>query len=146
LSGISFGCHPPKDFSYSDGSCLSRKRSNSISLRSLSNLAPTELRWLATALRPVWTLHAASFVGFTLGSALGLLGPLVLRWLIDRILPDRNAWLLISAVALLFLSYEGRVVFASLGSWLTVAASQKVVLALRLEILRHLDRLSADYH
>ncbi len=123
-----------------------RKRLNPISLRSISNLVPVELRWLTTALRPVWTLHAASFFAFTLGSTLGLLGPLVLRWLIDRILPERDAWLLVSAVALLFLSYEGRVVFTSLGSWLTVAASQKVVLALRLEILRHLDSLSADYH
>jgi ABC-type multidrug transport system fused ATPase/permease subunit len=94
----------------------------------------------------VWTLHAASFFAFTLGSALGLLGPLVLRWLIDRILPEGDAWLLVSAVALLFLSYEGRVVSMSLGSWLTVAASQKIVLALRLEILKHLDSLSADYH
>ncbi len=125
---------------------LGRKRLNSISFRSLLNLVPVELRWLATALRPVWTLHAASFLAFTFGSALGLLGPLVLRWLIDRILPERDAWLLISAVALLFLSYEGRVVFTSLGSWLTVAASQKIVLALRLEILKHLDSLSADYH
>lgn len=94
----------------------------------------------------MWTLHAASFLAFTLGSALGLLGPLVLRWLIDSILPGHDAWLLVSAVALLFLSYEGRVVFTSLGSWLTVAASQKIVLALRLEILKHLDSLSADYH
>jgi ABC-type multidrug transport system fused ATPase/permease subunit len=119
---------------------------NPISFRSLSNLVPVELRWLTAQLRPVWTMHAASFLAFTLGSALGLLGPLVLRWLIDRILPERDAWLLFSAVALLFLSYEGRVVSTSLGSWLTVAASQKIVLALRLEILRHLDGLSADYH
>jgi ABC-type bacteriocin/lantibiotic exporter with double-glycine peptidase domain len=83
---------------------------NPISFRSLSNLVPVELRWLTTALRPVWTLHAASLLAFTLGSALGLLGPLVLRWLIDRILPERDAWLLASAVALLFLSYEGCVV------------------------------------
>jgi ABC-type multidrug transport system fused ATPase/permease subunit len=146
LCSISFLCRPREDFSYSDGSCPSRKRLNPISLRSFLNLVPVELRWLSTALRPVWTMHAASFLLFTLGSALGLLGPLVLRWLIDRILPDRNAWLLIPAVALLFLSYEGRLVFTSLGSWLTVAASQRVVMALRLEILRHLDRLSADYH
>jgi ABC-type multidrug transport system fused ATPase/permease subunit len=125
---------------------LGRNRLNPISFRSLLKLVPVELRWLATALRPVWTLHTASFLAFTFGSALGLLGPLVLRWLIDRILPERDAWLLISAVALLFLSYEGRVVFTSLGSWLTVAASQKIVLALRLEILKHLDSLSADYH
>jgi ATP-binding cassette subfamily B protein len=135
-----------EDFSYSDGSCLSNKEMNPISFRLLSNLVPVELRWLTTALRPVWTLHTASFFAFALGSALGLLGPLVLRWLIDRILPERDAWLLVSPVALLFLSYEGRVVFTSLGSWLTVAASQKVALALRFEILRHLDSLSADYH
>jgi ABC-type multidrug transport system fused ATPase/permease subunit len=116
------------------------------SLRLLSNLVPVELRWLTTALRPVWALHAASFFVFALGSALGLFGPLVLRWLIDRILPERDAWLLVTAVALLFLSYEGRVVFTGLGSWLTVAASQKIALALRMKILRHLDTLSADYH
>jgi ATP-binding cassette, subfamily B, bacterial len=135
-----------RDFFYSDGSCLSNKEMNLIPFRLLSNLVPVELRWLTTALRPVWALHIASFFAFTLGSALGLLGPLVLRWVIDRVLPDRDAWLLISAVTLLFLSYEGRVVFSSLGNSLTVAASQRVVLALRLEMLRHLDSLSADYH
>jgi ATP-binding cassette, subfamily B, bacterial len=107
---------------------------------------PAELRWLTTVIRPMWTLHATSLVVFTLASGLGLLSPLVLRWLIDRILPQRNAWLLASAVALLFLSYEGRIVLTSLGGWLTAAASQKVILALRLEILKHLDCLSADYH
>ena len=117
-----------------------------VSFRSFANLVPAELLWLASALRPVWMLHTASFFVFAFGSALGLLGPLVLRWLIDRILPERDAWLIVSAVALLFLSYEGRIVFTSLGSWLTVAASQKLALALRLEMLRHLDRLSADYH
>jgi ABC-type bacteriocin/lantibiotic exporter with double-glycine peptidase domain len=121
------------------------KEAESISFRSLSNFIPAELRWLTSALRPVCSLHAASFLAFSIGSALGLLGPLVLRWLIDSILPARDAWLLVSAVALLLLSYEGRIVFSGLGSWLTVAASQKIVLALRLEILRHLDSLSAYY-
>jgi ABC-type multidrug transport system fused ATPase/permease subunit len=137
---------PGEELSYSDALAFRRTRLNPISLRPLSDLVPVELRWLTTALRPVWALHAASFLAFTFGSALGLLGPLVLRWLIDHILPGRDAWLLVSAVALLFLSYEGRVAFTSLGSWLTVAASQKVVLALRLELLKHLDSLSADYH
>ena len=94
----------------------------------------------------MWTLHVASFFAFTFGSALGLLGPLVLRWLIDSILPERSALQLGTAVALLFLSYQGRIVLTSLGSWLTAAASQRIVLSLRLEILRHLDSLSADYH
>jgi ABC-type bacteriocin/lantibiotic exporter with double-glycine peptidase domain len=135
-----------RNCSYADGSRLSRRGVTPISRRSFSNFVPVELRWIFTTLRPVWPLHVASFFAFTLGSALGLLGPLVLRWLIDRILPERDGWLLVSAVALLFISYEGRIVFTSLGNWVTVAASQKIVLALRLEILRHLDSLSADYH
>jgi ATP-binding cassette, subfamily B, bacterial len=94
----------------------------------------------------VWPLHVASFLAFILGSTLGLLAPLVLRWLIDRVLPGRDTSLVVSAVALLFVSYEGRVVFTSFGSWLTIAASQKIVLAIRIELLRHLDSLSADYH
>jgi ABC-type multidrug transport system fused ATPase/permease subunit len=119
---------------------------NPISPRSFSKIIPAELRWLTAIIRPVWGWHVASFFAFTLASALGLLGPLVLRWLIDRVLPQRDTWLLVTAVSLIFLSYEGRVAFNSFASWLTAAASQKVILALRLEILKHLDCLSADYH
>ena len=123
--------------------CSGRDRSDFYPLSWEYHSARTALAFREAS--PLWTVHTPLFFT-TVGSVLGLLNPLILKWLIDRILPGRNTWLLMAAVVLLFLSYEGRVVFLSLGGWLTVASSQKFALVLRLELLRHLDILSADYH
>lgn len=80
------------------------------------------------------------------GSLLGLLTPLVLRWVIDHILPQKNLAMLLSATGLIFLSCQGRTVLTSFGGYLTLGAAQKMGLALRVELLRHLDRLSANYY
>src|SRR5580704_12278879 len=52
----------------------------------------------------------------TLGSLLALLSPLLLKWLIDGIIPQRRIGLLLLAVALIFLGHQGRVALTSLGS------------------------------
>lgn len=89
----------------------------------------------------------ASFLCTTVGSLLALLTPpLVLKWLIDQVLPQRATGLLFLAAVLIFLSYQGRTVLTSLGNYLTLTAVQKMALRLRMDILRHLDRLSADYY
>ena len=80
------------------------------------------------------------------GSLLALVTPLVLKWLIDQVLPQRQAGLLLWAVVLIFLSYQGRTALTSLGNYLTVNAVQRMALRLRLDLLLHLDRLSADYY
>jgi len=82
----------------------------------------------------------------TVGSLLALLTPLVLKWLIDQILPQRETGLLFLAAFLIFLSYQGRTALTSLGNYLTLTAAQRMALRLRVELLRHLDRLSADYY
>jgi ABC-type bacteriocin/lantibiotic exporter with double-glycine peptidase domain len=82
----------------------------------------------------------------TAASFLALLTPLVLKWLIDQILPQRKLGLLVVAVALIFLSYQGRTALASLGNCLTLIGVQKMALRLRMDLLRHLDQLSADYY
>ena len=82
----------------------------------------------------------------TVGSLLALLTPLVLKWLIDQVLPQRESGLLFVAAFLIFLSYQGRTALTSLGNYLTLTAVQKMALRLRMDILRHLDRLSADYY
>ena len=82
----------------------------------------------------------------TAGSLLALLTPLVLKWLIDQVLPRRETGLLLAAAALIFLSYQGRMALTSLGNYLTLNAVQKMALRLRMVVLRHLDRLSADYY
>lgn len=82
----------------------------------------------------------------TAGSLLALLTPLVLKWLIDQVLPRRQTGLLLVAAALIFLSCQGRTALTSAGSYLTLNAVQKMALRLRMDMLRHLDRLSADYY
>lgn len=84
--------------------------------------------------------HVASFLCMTVGNLLALLTPLVLKWLIDRVLPQRETGLLVTAAFLIFLSYQGRTALTSFGNYLTLTAAQKIALRLRMELLRHLDR------
>ena len=82
----------------------------------------------------------------TTGSLLALLTPLVLKWLIDQVLPEKETGLLLGAAVLIFLSYQGRTALTSVGNYLTLIAVEKMALRLRMDILRHLDQLSADYY
>lgn len=77
---------------------------------------------------------------------MALLTPLVLKWLIDLILPRREMGLLLCAVLLIFLAYQCRMALTSLGTYLTLSAAQRMALALRVTLVRHLDSLSADYY
>jgi ABC-type bacteriocin/lantibiotic exporter with double-glycine peptidase domain len=107
---------------------------------------PAELVWLIQEIRPLLYWHLASFLCITAGSLLALLSPLLLKWLIDDIIPQRRIGLLLVAVALIFLGHQGRVALTSLGSYLMLSASQKMGLTLRVRLLQHLDTLSADYY
>lgn len=107
---------------------------------------PPELIWLIREIRPLLHWHLASFLCITTGSLLALLSPLLLKWLIDDIIPQRRFGLLLLAVALILLGHQGRVALTSLGSYLMLSASQKMTLTLRLTLLKHLDTLSADYY
>lgn len=108
--------------------------------------APSELRWLSRQIRPLLHWHLASFLCITAGSLLALLTPLVLKWLIDQIIPQRKMGLLLLAVGLIFLGYQGRMALTSMGSYLMLTASQKLALSLRMDLLRRLDALSAEYY
>ncbi len=105
-----------------------------------------ELLWLAKQIRPLVPWHIAAFFCGTVGSLLALITPLVLKWLIDQVLPRRETRLFLLAAVLIFISYQGRAALTSLGNYLTLTAVQKTTLRLRMDILRHLDRLSADYY
>jgi ABC-type multidrug transport system fused ATPase/permease subunit len=107
---------------------------------------PEELRWLSLRIRPHILLHVGSFLCITAGSLLGLVTPLVLKWLIDRVIPTRQFTLLFIAMVLIFVGSQGKVMVSSLGSYLMLTAALRMSLNLRMEILRHLDSLSADYY
>jgi ABC-type multidrug transport system fused ATPase/permease subunit len=107
---------------------------------------PFEIRWLSRQVRPFVRWHVASFFCIALGSSLALVAPLVLKWLIDGVLPGRRISLLVAAVGLIFLCHQGKAVLASVGGYVTMLAAQRLALDMRLRLLRHLDTLSADYH
>lgn len=102
--------------------------------------------WLMGRIRPLLHWHLASFASITAGSLLALASPLLLKWLIDSIIPQKRIGLLVVAVLLIFLGHEGRVALTSIGSYLMLSASQKMGLTLRVDLLEHLDTLSADYY
>lgn len=111
----------------------------------VSSWIPREILWLSRQVRPFFGWHVASFFCISLGSLLALLAPLLLKWLIDTILPRRQIGLLVVAVALIFLCHQSRAVLSSVGAYLTMVTAQRLALNLRLTLLRHLDTLSADY-
>ena len=105
-----------------------------------------EFRWLATQVKPFLRLHLASYLCIVFASTLVLVDPLIIRFLIDDVIPNRRAsWLPLVALAF-FLTYVGRLGFESLASMLNFRAVQKMTFRTRLKLLRHLQRLSAEYH
>ena len=111
-----------------------------------SSWVPAELRWLTRQIRPLLHLHLGSFLSITAGSLLGVLTPLVLKWMIDKVIPGKQTGLLLVAMALIFLSSQGKTAATNLGGYLMLTAAQRMSLELRMSLLRHLDSLSADYY
>ncbi len=107
---------------------------------------PNELRFLSRQIPPLLHLHFSSFLCITAGSLLGILTPLVLKWMIDQVIPGRQTGLLVLAMALIFLSSQGKTAATNLGSYLMLTAAQRMSLNLRMSLLRHLDSLTADYY
>src|SRR5258708_6609772 len=104
--------------------------------------APAELQWLGKQIRPLLHWHVTSFLCIAGASLLALVPPLALGWLVDKILPERQLFPLLGLVALLFLSYQGRTLLASVGSYLTMTAAQRMSFVLRMSVVRHLAPLS----
>lgn len=105
-----------------------------------------EFWWLLKQVRPVLRLHFGSYVCIVLASSLVLIDPLIVRLLIDDVIPNRRVTLLPLVGAAFFLTYMGRLGFDSLSSMLNHRAVQKMTFRTRLTLLRHLQRLSAEYH
>jgi ATP-binding cassette, subfamily B, bacterial MsbA len=105
-----------------------------------------ELLWLASQVRPFVRLHLAGYFCVVVAGLLVLLDPLIVRLLIDDVIPNRRfGWLPLIAGAL-FLTYAGRMGLDGFAGLLNCRAVQKMSFHSRLRLLRHLQRLSAEYH
>ena len=106
----------------------------------------SEFRWLTAQVRPFVRLHFGSYLCVVSSSLLVLLDPLLVRMLIDDVIPNRRlSWLPLVAAAF-FLTYMGRLGFDSLAGLLNFRAVQKMTFRSRLSLLRHLQKLSIEYH
>jgi len=105
----------------------------------------SELRWLWRHVRPFRNLLKAQLACVLLSSVLSLLDPLIIKWLIDEVLPWHRSDMLV-AVSIVFVStYLFWYGFNSLAMMLDAYLNQRVMLSLRMRLLRHVQRLSADF-
>jgi subfamily B ATP-binding cassette protein MsbA len=96
--------------------------------------------------KPFVRLHLGSYGCIVIASGLILLDPLIVKLLIDDVIPNRRiSWLPLVALSF-FLTYMGRLGFDSLAGLLNFRAVQNMTFRSRLRLLRHLQRLSAEYH
>src|SRR5258708_6833493 len=105
-----------------------------------------QFRWFARQLRPLLGAHVFSMTLIVLSSLMYLVDPLLIKWLIDRVLPKKDFHLLLIVAAGFFGIYVcrlGLAVLAGLGRFWTV---QDLVFRIRLSILEKMNHLSADYH
>jgi len=90
--------------------------------------------------------HLLSISLIVLSSLMFLLDPLLIKWLIDRVLPKRDIRLVLIVAAGFFGIYVIRLAFSALAGLVSFRTIQDLVFRIRLSILEQMNRLSADYH
>jgi len=105
-----------------------------------------QLRWFVHQLRPLLRAHLLSISLIVLSSLLFLLDPLLIRWLIDRVLPKKDLRLVLIAAVGFFGIYIFRMGFSALAALVSFRTVQDLVFRIRVGILEQMNRLSADYH
>ena len=105
-----------------------------------------EIKWLTAHSLPFLSLQFGSLACVIISSLLTLLDPLIMKWLIDYVLPRHDKKLLFIATAVFLLTYICRLIFISISGMLAFLAAQKMIFRIRLKLLRHLQRLSPRHH
>jgi ABC-type multidrug transport system fused ATPase/permease subunit len=97
-------------------------------------------------LRAFWKLQLVGIACVAVASTLSLLDPLLMKWLIDSVLPHKNLLYLGLVVAAALGAYVGRVLFQNWATLCTFGVGQKLALKLRIELFVHLERLTARFY
>ena len=105
-----------------------------------------QARWFFRQLKPLLPSYFLGVLLLVVSSLLFLLDPLLLKWLIDYVLPKKDLQLLFLTVAGFFGLYIVRLGFFSLAQLVNFRTIQNLVFQMRLNILEQMNRLSADYH
>ena len=102
--------------------------------------------WLINQLKPFLRTHLASFALVLTSGLLVMIEPLLMRFLIDVVLPTGSPRLFLLVMGGFLCAYLGRIFFNAWGTILSSQATQKMIFRMRLHLLRQLQRLPAEYH
>jgi ABC-type bacteriocin/lantibiotic exporter with double-glycine peptidase domain len=106
----------------------------------------SQAKWFVCQLRPFWRAHLLGVSLVVLSSLMFLIDPLLIKWLIDHVLPSRDLRLLLLAAAGFLTIYLCRLGFSALAGLVSFRTVQKLVFQIRLTLLQKMNQLSADYH
>jgi ABC-type bacteriocin/lantibiotic exporter with double-glycine peptidase domain len=112
----------------------------------MAKLITPQLSWFLSQLRPLLRAHLVSVLLIVLASVTFLLDPLILKWLIDVVLPKKDTKLLMAAVAAIAGVYLCQLSCYAVGGILSFHTVQRLVYSVRLKLLEQINQLSADFH
>ena len=105
-----------------------------------------DIRWLIASARGYGRLYILSLL-FTIGSGvIGLADPLIIKWVIDKVIPARDVGLLVVAGGAFVIAYAFRVLLGIQGGNMGMQAAQRHTVRLRFKVLRRLQGQSSAYH
>ncbi len=114
--------------------------------RSRPRERPDEWRWLWQQVKPFAGYQIGSLCFILLSSAVHLSSPLIMKWLIDDILPGHQVGRLGIATALFLAAYVGAMLLSSAGRMINQLGIMRLVLSLRAHMLQRLAALPAAFH
>jgi len=109
------------------------------------DLLSSEMHWLVRYARPLRFLLIADLLCMIVGSALSLLDPLVVKWLIDVALPSHTLRPVLLGTLIFCLIYVASLGINYMASFLSCLVTQKMVFRIRMSVLRRLHVLPAQY-
>jgi len=108
--------------------------------------AAGEIAWLLRRLRRYRGAMALLFGLFLLGSSLALVSPLVVRFLVDRVFGEGRSAALPGALLFLFTIQVAQIAISELASYRYTRVAGHLVMDLRIELFRHLERVPIDFY
>jgi ABC-type multidrug transport system fused ATPase/permease subunit len=105
-----------------------------------------EVVWLRSCLRRYKKNYIVLVVLAGMSGFVVIIDPLIMRWVLDVLIPSHGGALFPFAAALFLLSYVGRVFFDQKTGILSARLTHGGMVVLRLNILRRLLQLPAEYH
>jgi ABC-type multidrug transport system fused ATPase/permease subunit len=115
-------------------------------MRPQKSSASSEALWLWRQVRPLVGLLVANLACIVIGSALTLVDPLIVRWLIDVALPKRDVRLVLVGTVTFCVVYLASLGLSYLATFVSCLVTQKMVFRLRISLLRCIHILPAEYH